>query len=339
MRPSAISLIVLGVLASATVTATAHAEARARARARARFAYSTDPTSLRCPSESEMRDVLSARLGYDPFAPDAEQVVHVRFERRGVRGLAGSFDIQGPKPGHHEIASANNDCRELADALATAIAIRLDPASLGGQEEPPPLPAPSLPAESHPVDEVAVPSASPTPPPDRSDRDVTPSSRPSFHVGISGTGLAGELPSFTGAVDLGAGIRSGLMSASVEAEATLPASRDAGAPTREVSASLLSAALVPCVHAEMFFGCVVGRLGAFRGEGTGVDVPSTASALYVSAGVRAGVEMRVSEPLALVLSLEAVAPLSKMALQLSGTEVWSSPSVAGRAALGARMRF
>lgn len=317
----------------------AEGTAHAASRASARFGYSADAASLKCPSEAEMRDILASRLGYDPFVPDAEQVVIVRFERRGARGLAGSFDIQGPKPGHHEIASANNDCRELAETLATAIAIRLDPASLGGHEEPPPLPPP-FPAPSSPkVSASVAPEPSQSAPADRSDREKPSSSRPTYLVGIAGSGLAGELPAFTGAVALAAGVRGGHLSASVEGEATLPASRAVGAQTREVSASLLSGAVVPCAHAEMFFGCFVGRLGAFRGEGTGVDVPSNASALYFSAGVRAGLEMRVSEPLYVVVSLEAVAPLTKMALQLSGAEVWSSPSVAGRAALGARMCF
>ncbi|HVH48156.1 MAG TPA: hypothetical protein VM925_37740, partial [Labilithrix sp.] len=120
------------LLAIAVVPRDAHAEVQARAR----LSYVVEAGAETCPAEPEMRDLVAARLGYDPFAADAQQEVVVRIGRR-ARGIAGAFELKGPKPGQREIASPGGDCREVADALATAIAISLDPASLGRPTPPP----------------------------------------------------------------------------------------------------------------------------------------------------------------------------------------------------------
>jgi hypothetical protein len=123
----------------------------------------------------------------------------------------------------------------------------------------------------------------------------------------------------------------------IEGEASLPASRTIG--RGEVSASLLTGSLLPCGHVKFVFGCLVARAGALRGEGSGVTTPARATAGYAATGARVGVEVDMSGRLALVAYVEAVAPLTRITLQLDGADAWVVPAIAGRMGVGMKARF
>ena len=313
--------------------------ARADERVHASLAYAPDADIERCPTAPELKDAVAARVGYDPFdaagvAPDAaRREVVVAVHRRGA-GIVGVLELRGPRPGTRELASPNGDCRELLDALAVAIAIGIDPASLTRPpgEPPPPAPATPVPAPAPPV-------SGPTP-----DADRGPAAPPKEPVDVKlGAGpvvLFGELPATAPAIAVGLGVRWRWLEPTVEGIGTLPVTLDAPGGQGRVTASLIAAALVPCGHADVFFGCVGLTLGALRGEGELVAGSARrGSQFYASASARAGAELAVSRTVWLRAYAEAVAPLTHIALQLAAQDVWRMPSVAARVGATAGIRF
>ena len=309
--------------------------ARADDRVRARLSYAPDSDIEHCPTDRELKDAVASRIGYDPFdgAPDDAREVHVEVHRR-AGGIVGLLELRGPKPGQRELGSPRGDCRELLDTLAVAIAIGLDPASLtrpagppvGVDEAPAPLPTP-----------VVAPSTPPAPAPERP--LPPPSSRDTIDVRLGGGPvlLFGELPAAAPGLAASIAFRWRWVEPGLEAFATLPVSQ--GARMGKASASLLGATVLPCGHAQLFFGCLGLTLGALRGEGEGVVPAMSGSQLYAAVSARAGVELALTQAVWLRGSLEAVAPLTRITLQLAAEDVWRTPSVAARAGANLGVSF
>src|SRR5204862_4286698 len=108
--------------------------------------YNPGADTTGCPDEQTLRNAVSARLGYDPFRPDAERTLQVdivvdrRHERRGLRAHVELRDAAGNSAGSRDIGSQRSDCGELASALTLAISIAIDPMIL--TRPTPPAPAP-----------------------------------------------------------------------------------------------------------------------------------------------------------------------------------------------------
>jgi hypothetical protein len=303
--------------------------ARGDDRVHASLTYAPDADIERCPTATELEDAVAARVGYDPFdgsttgADVSRREVVVAVHRR-AGGIVGVLELRGPRPGIRELASPSGDCRELLDALAVAIAIGIDPASLTRPPgEPPAVPAPA------PV--VVAPAPSP-------DRVSEPVKEPvDVRVGAGPVVLFGELPATAAGIELGIGARWKWLEPTVEGIATVPVSLST--PQGQVTASLIAAALVPCGHADVLFVCVGLTLGALRGEGDAVASPRRGSQLYGAASARGGAELALSRTVWLRGYAEAVAPVTRIALQLAAQDVWRVPSVAARVGVAAGIRF
>ncbi len=309
--------------------------ARGDERVHASLTYAPDADIERCPTATELQDAVAARVGYDPFdrktagADASRREVVVAVHRLGA-GIVGVLELRGPRPGIRELASPSGDCRELLDALAVAIAIGIDPASLTRPPGEPPAPAPAPAPVPAPVG-VVGPAASP-------DRVPEPAKEPiDVRVGAGPVVLFGELPATAAGIDIGIGARWKWFEPAVEGIATLPVSLST--PQGQVSASLIAAALVPCGHADVIFVCVGLTLGALRGEGDAVASPRRGSQLYGAASARGGAELALSRTVWLRGYAEAVAPMTRIALQLAAQDVWRVPSVAARVGVAAGIRF
>lgn len=118
-----------------------------------RLVVTRQQSAAECPDEQALRDAVGARLGYEPFAPDAPSLVVVAFRREGATLLATvqMQDAAGAVKGERTLASKHGDCEELASTTALTISILLDPRSAAA---PPPALAP-----------VSVPGAEPSAPP------------------------------------------------------------------------------------------------------------------------------------------------------------------------------
>lgn len=324
------SAVVAMAVASGVWAGSAHAGERVRAR----LTYAPDAGIASCPSDRELRDAVAARLGYDPFeestpAPaEAPRDVVVAVHRRGT-GIVGVLELRGPKPGQRELASPSGDCRELLDSFAVAIAIGIDPSSLTrptGEPPPPaPLPPPTPPPQPPPQPPGPPPAERPAPPAP----EPAPSDAVAARLGGGPLVMFGELPATAPALAVTLGLRWRWLEPTIEGLATLPVTQSAPGAGR-INASLIGASLVPCGHAEVFFGCLGLTLGALRGEGEGVPMPLQGSQLYAGASARAGAEIALSRSVWLRGYAEAVAPLTRIALQLAAQDVWRMPSVAGR---------
>jgi hypothetical protein len=295
--------------------AVAAPSAAAEARPSARLVYAG---AEGCPEASELAATVAARLGYEPFGLAAPRVVDVRLQRKGgvFQGRLEMRDADGHPNGIRELASA--DCRELVSSLSVAIAIGIDPLSLTRQAPTPPAPTPEPPKQERPP-----PQPEPKP----------PSAEPILFRFAAGTLIAfGTEPATAFGLTAQAGIRRRALSAALEGRADFPASADAPAGGR-VTASLVAGSVVPCAHVSVAFACGAFTLGALRGEGQGVSTPLRSTDGYAAAGARAGVELRIAGPIAARVHGDLAGTITRIALDLDGRTVWSTPTVSG--ALGA----
>jgi len=154
----------LGSIVAPAVLAILVLSSAANAGDRARLVVTRDKSASECPDERALRDEVGARLGYEPFTPDASSLVVVVFRREGatLRGTVQMRDAAGNVKGERTLASSHGDCEELASTTALTISILLDPRSgmvAPRPSEPEPVPAPPTPlATDRPPSKATVPS-------------------------------------------------------------------------------------------------------------------------------------------------------------------------------------
>jgi hypothetical protein len=96
----------------------------------ARLTYSAAPRLLsRCPDADSFRNQVAARLGYQAFTDDGLHAVTVSLSdsRTGVKAHAEVLRQGQTVPGVRELEGSVEKCEALIAALATAVAISLDP--------------------------------------------------------------------------------------------------------------------------------------------------------------------------------------------------------------------
>ncbi len=288
-----------------------------------------------CPEEVELRGIVAARLGYDPFAADAERVIDVRIARQG-RDLVGHLDVRGgPSPGSRDLASSTRDCRELVDSLAVAIAIGIDPLSLSRVPQAlPTLPAAPASTTPAPTPAAAPPSARESPPSREEPAAVRSADPVHLRAGLGPVVSFGAAPSTNLGIRAQIGARWRAVSLGIEGRADFPVSQ-AAVDGGRVSASLLVGSFVPCVHRGVILGCLLGTFGAMRASGESVTSPLHEDKFYAAAGGRVGVEIPIGSFLATQLHGDVLAPLTQITLRLNDRDVWTTPVVSG--SLGASL--
>src|SRR5262245_29236928 len=105
----------------------------------ARLTYVVAANASGCPDEESFRNLVAARLGYDPFEPDGKHAAVVKIARQGglLRAEARVTREGQPEPGARELEGGLGQCEALTSALATAVAIALDP--VRGTQGPAPV--------------------------------------------------------------------------------------------------------------------------------------------------------------------------------------------------------
>jgi hypothetical protein len=295
--------------------ATAHAEEAAR------FAYTRGPGAESCPDESALRQAVAARLGTDPFQDDP-RAVRVAVEKT-PRGFSATIEIRAPDGtlrGERALASRASTCTELASALAAALSVAFErPRVPAPEAAPPPSVAPATTPDATPPPPVApVVVAAPTPAPG-----------PKLHAetSLASGGAFGAAPG--GALSFLASVAVAGSSASLglEGRTDLPASASAAGGV--VSSSIVMGSVVPCFRRGAVGLCALGAIGSLRGKGEGVQTPTTASALYVAAGVRLLVEVPIDAGLFFRAGGDLETTLKGVRLVLDGHEAWTTPFFSG----------
>ena len=118
------------------------------------LAYAAVPD---CPDESEFKAIVMGRLGYNAFREGvAERVlVHIAPGGPAYEGRIEWRDAEGKWAGDRTFPSRSNDCRELARAMAFALALQIQLSASGGA---PPGSSPTTPAETLGPAETPAPS-------------------------------------------------------------------------------------------------------------------------------------------------------------------------------------
>jgi len=303
-----------------------------------------------------VRAGVAARLGHDPFSPEAESTL--RCEVSGGQGRRHARielrDMAGRTLGRRVLTSARNDCAELGPALLIVIA---SASATGGMLEAP-EPGPgrakvasprgaqvpdggaSMATERRAPDEPArQPAGIQEPAPAQAlerDRPMAPLQRPpaapadaqagsQFVPGVAG-GITlgsgtGPAPAWAGV--LAVGVRYGWRSLALEAFGTLPASMAVGGG--RISEYAAGASLVPCLRYRALAACAVGKAGVLFGRGEGLPAARSAHVPWAAVGARAAWRLAFTARLALELRAEGLVLPTHTTVNAAGTVAWTTP--------------
>jgi len=299
-----------------------------------------------CPDARSFRDQVAARLGYDPFvAGGAAKNVKVDFTRSNGRleGRAEIFD-GGSSRGTRVLTGDVDKCEPLATALATTVAIALDPEHAlsapaaptppppSSDVAPPPTPVPSTVVVVHDVERRAEPAPVEAPPP----RDRAPIAL-AASAAMGMTGAMGPGPTI--GPELGIAVRSG--SYSIEALGRVDTT--IGSPTSSLGdrldATVITGGLAPCGHIRDFALCVVAKVGSFQSRAPDVVSPYLATSLFAAAGLRASYSIPLGAAVGLRAGAELGIPLVRTSLAIDRGDVWTAPPVFVGFTVGMTARF
>ncbi|WP_437660128.1 hypothetical protein [Sorangium sp. So ce1182] len=304
-----------------------------------RLSYTRGPGAEGCPEEQALRDVVAAQLGgVDPFVEGGGRRVDVVLVRQGRRflGEIALYDSDGRRLGGQELASAA--CGALVADVGTALAIVLRPARSAREPAPSPSapspePAP-LEAASSPASEASPRAPAPVPaPPCKPCQPAAPArpaarpgpslARPRFQVGLGALIAEGIAPAPAIGFSVSVGARWQAFSLALEGGALLPVAAE---PYRGTifGVSWLGGSVVPCGHAAWFFGCGLVTAGRVRYLGL-VNFHGAAGLPHAGLGMRGGVEMPFSHQLAVQLSGDFFANVSRPAFSFPGGLRLSTP--------------
>lgn len=333
-------VIAIGVVA---ILLTAVGDVAADDRVASKLTYSA---TQGCPDTTSFRDQVAARLGYDPFvAGDAAKNVKVDFTRTNGRleGRAEIFD-GGASRGARVLTGDLDKCAPLATALATTVAIALDPerALSPPAAAPPPAassdilpsrgPPPSTVVVVHDVERhVDVAPSQPPPPRERTPISIAAS------AAMGMTGAMGPGPTI--GPELGVALRSG--SYSIEALGRVDTT--IGSPTSSLGdrldATVITGGLAPCGHLRDFALCAVAKIGSFQSRAPDVVSPTLATSVFAAAGVRVAYTIPLGAAVGLRAGAELGIPLVRTSLAIDKGDVWTAPPIFVGLTVGMTARF
>jgi hypothetical protein len=287
------------------------------------------PDDASCPDEASFRNLVAARLGYDPFSPDSPGGVRVELarDRRMLRGRIEVDRPGDPAPNARALSGKEGDCEALVLALATTLAIALDPvrAATPTEKAQPSAAAPT------PASTVLAPPA-----PAAAGGDAAPpasTARPIFFAALGGVVSVEGAPSVAIGGEAAFGLRTAGFSAEAagRVESTPQATRVASGD--RLQATILSGALIPCARLGAWAFCAVGRVGAFQGYAPDVASPHLGTTVFASVGARVGYSFALSRNLALRPTIEGALPVVRTSLAIAGVPVWTAGPATGGASL------
>lgn len=332
----------MAVAALLSVPGVGRAQESAR---RATLTYERRARASRCSDEVSLRELVAARLGYEPFVEQAAIAVTVVMDGEGsaLHAQIEVLDETRARRGRRNIASSDATCRELVEAVALAIALALDPRATTAAQRAPAMTAPRAPpradvaVSSAPASVVSTPAPTParretmSRTPHREPRAVTATPL-EIHVGAGGLVAFGTEPAVTAGGLVTVGLVGSRLSAWLEGRTNLASARLARDGTG-VEAASSAASLLGCWRLGPAALCALGSLGVLSGRGRGVTAPRDDTTLHAAIGARTAVSVRVAGPLELRAFADLAFTLTPTTLRLDTQERWSTPFVAG--ALGA----
>jgi len=292
--------------------------------------YQTDETLERCPTEAEFRAMITAQLGYDPFAAPSRQrvVARARALESGIRGFVEWYDESGTLRGQRALDSDSRDCPSFMRAMSFALAVQIqllaeeEEASEAEPNVGKPSSEPSTaskaaqpgPAPAKPASEQASPKRAPSP----ETWQWLVGAGPALAFGLAPrTAVQGRI--FTMARYDALGVELG-------GEASLP-SRHEFEDGRGFEQWTASGSLSGCGFLWAFSGCLVSNIGTLSIRGFGVDEPHSDAGMVAHVGLRLGLSHVLVGRWVGGLRVEAKAALVTWKVDLNDREVWRTPPV------------
>ncbi|MFO0727716.1 MAG: hypothetical protein U1E65_28310 [Myxococcota bacterium] len=280
------------------------------------------PEDPDCPREVAFKEMVAARLGVDPWQARGAVVAEVRILGAAPRftGIMRLREPRGAALGERRF-QASPSCRELAETIAFALVLAVDPLH-SARPEPKPSPPPVEPPSEEPA------PSNPSPAPERPTFQVVPA------LGV--LGAAGTAP------DLSFGVTAEAMAVwprfGVGLEGRIEVPRSAAlAAGGSVETSLFLAGLVPCAMFSRFSACFLARVGAMRISAQGLESPRSSTELYASLGVRGGYELPLGSDFGIRFALGLGFVLTRISLtdlaMAAPTRYWTTPLVNGDLAI------
>lgn len=285
------------VVATACVVAVP-AVAGAQSRHDVRLIYQRDQGASACPDAARMRQLVSARLGYMPFDDGGQRVLRVVIVKRQQR-FVGTIAWTG-KPSARELNEAT--CEELAEALALAISIAIDP--LAAMRAPKPGPAP-------------VPTG--------------------WSLGAGAAATLGFAPGVSPAAVIRLRARRARLSLGLSLEANLPRTRTYEGGS--IDASIAVGSLTGCVHLARLEACALLSAGIVRGRGEEFVAARSVTRAYAGAGARLGLHVFSAGRLNGEVFGYVRAAVVRTTLTVSGNDVWTLPAFGGGVGAAFYRRF
>ena len=289
----------------------------------ATLVYEVDSEQARaCPDESSFRTMVVGRIGRDPFVAtkQAEKGFILRVKKKGA-GLEANLrinDVHG-KPIDRHFVERLDRCDDLLEAVATTVAIAIDPlASPAAIPTPKPLPSK---LDEHP-------QVTPAP----TKYELNPSQTPSTPWKLQGHaafGLSfGLAPGTMVGGEIGVGLARDYFVIRLEGRGETQPS-PASQRGIDLEATLLSGALVPCFRYDWFHACAVGRVGVLQGRSPSVEHPSLGSSIVGSLGLRAALSVPLGSVFRITPRAELVVPLVRTTLLVNASPAWTAPAIGG----------
>ena len=288
----------------------------------ARLFYARGAGAQSCPDEGGLRQAVAARVGFDPFVPEAPISISVELAQESAR-LRARITIaeKGIEKGSQllEQAVAPGDvgahCEELLAAVALTVTIALDANDKNAREapssaisaQPPFVPGPVVSSEAQPPS-----LATPAPLHDRKPEAappivLSPSNRDrkfSLWVAPGARASFGAWPALGAAANLFVELRSGRFGLGLEGRYDLPVTVSLG-PGEMASVSHTTGSVLSCAHFGWLSPCAIATFGETRAHG---EVPggTIATAFYGAFGARIGGEVPIASRLHLLASADVV---------------------------------
>jgi hypothetical protein len=299
-----------------------------------------------CPTIGAFEAIVTGRLGYSPFLPDAPDRVIVQIEATG-RTLQGRLewrDRNGESIGEQTFPSRSGDCAELTGAMGFALALQIQlMATLATETRSPP--AAAQPTKiAQPETPPALSSAAPAGTVRAESTNLGPTESSTRSRGPSvqmGAGASAGLGVSSEPVALGrlfATIEWSHLAVELAGEASSPSTTHradgAGFSQEEFLASLAG-----CGVWSPWSACAVTKIGELRVVGQGVDVPLAASGLMLQAGLRLAASHSLGSRTFIVARAEGLARLTQGTVTLDSMPVWSTPRFAAVLGVDLGVRF
>jgi hypothetical protein len=301
-----------------------------------RFLYVREAGAERCPEEMSLRMAVVARLGYDPFSPNASGALFasIRLLDGKLSGSVELVDENGISRGRRQL-QALYGCDEMARALALSISIAIDPESTEPRRERSANPPPARSAAPRPL--PPLPAEETAPAQRRADLPTRRISSPDS-VALSAITLIGMAPSAAVGGALWYEHARGPFAFVGGARFAIAPSGDVRAGA-DLKATLVASDLGLCWRRSLLEACGVGLAGASWVTGGQVRSPRTSAGPFLAFGARLALAAPLSNSAGVFAAGEAWGVATPVHAEVDGVRVWDAPTWAAGLLLGARLRF